>query len=258
MNCKELVDNIIFTVHKHGINVNNQMGHLLWIKERENGKKFSFAEHLRGLIYAQLSNQRPWYQVQTQLPFIDTIFYDYDTDKILQQDYHYFVREIRKIKCGNISIEKQMQSLPENILRLREIEQWHGDLDHFVQMYTPDRVAKLLSSDKKYKIKYVGFALALEYLRNVGINEIKPDVHIKRIISNRRLSLVDKEEPSEIEAINAIKLLSKESGYSVAEIDAYLWLYCATGYCNICGAEPQCCKCNIVSYCKAKNITTHS
>lgn len=250
MNYKELIENVICSIQEQGIVINEQMGHLVWIKERENGKKFSFSEHLRGLIYAQLSNQRPWFQIQNNLSLIDEIFYHYDADKILEQDYRYFVQKIREIKCGNISIEKQMQSLSDNILRLREIEQRYGELDNFVQMYSPYKVATLLSSDKKYKIKYVGFALALEYLRNVGIDEIKPDVHIRRIISKQRLALVDNDEPSEKDAINAIKFLSQESGFSVSEIDAYLWLYCATGYCNICSSTPKCSKCKIIKYCK--------
>lgn len=250
MNYKDLMKNVITTVQSHGIIIDEQLGHLAWIKERENGKKFGFSEHLRGLIYSQLSNQRPWHQVQEKLSLIDDIFFNYDVDKILNHDYRHFVKKIREIRCGNISIEKQMQSLSENIYRLKEIEKKHGSLDDFVLMSSPEEIATLLATNKEYKIKYMGFALALEYLRNVGINEIKPDIHIRRIVGNKRLSLVDKEEPNEKDAIKAIKKLSEESGLSVAEVDAYLWLYCATGYCNICGAVPQCTQCSIAEYCK--------
>ena len=42
-------------------------------------------------------------------------------------------------------------------------------------------------SEGKYKLKYVGKALAWEYLRNVGVDGAKPDTHLKRILGSNRL-----------------------------------------------------------------------
>ena len=41
----------------------------------------------------------------------------------------------------------------------------------------PDVIAKRLGNPGPYKLRHVGYTLALEYLRNVGIRAGKPDVH---------------------------------------------------------------------------------
>ena len=52
----------------------------------------------------------------------------------------------------------------------------------------PDVIAKRLGNPGPYKLRHVGYTLALEYLRNVGIRAGKPDVHVRRILSEKRLA----------------------------------------------------------------------
>ena len=77
------------------------------VLQRGRGKSFSFAEHLRALIYALLTNQRKWIEVVPKLSQIDRLFFQYDADKIKKHDGTYFEQGIRKLKCGNISIGRQ-------------------------------------------------------------------------------------------------------------------------------------------------------
>ncbi|MBS5825388.1 MAG: hypothetical protein KID00_16355 [Clostridium argentinense] len=201
------------------------------------------------MIYSLLTNQRPWYQVVPRLKEIDRLFFFYDYKEILSHNEQYFIKGIKEIKCGNISLNKQMSCLHENIHKLLKIQEEYKMLDNFVTSAPPIEIAIKLSKDPQYKIKCMGIALALEYLRNVGINEIKPDVHIKRILSAKRLGICSSEEPTEQEALDAVAFLSQETDYSVAEIDAYLWLFCAKGYLEICGANPKCMNCPVLREC---------
>ena len=96
------------------------------------------------------------------------------------------------------------------------------------------------------------FALVLEYLRNVGIDTAKPDVHIVRIL--KRLGLLNKSGNEEKQVINFLEKISLETGISVAKIDFLLWHYCSENFCNICSANPKCNECVIKEFCNKEEI----
>ena len=105
-------------------------------------------------------------------------------DKIKAENPEKFVNKIRQIKCGNRNINQQMKSLAQNIAIMEEIERDYGSMDDFVTSAPAYEIVKKISDNKsKYKINRVGEALAWEYLRNVGIDGMKPDVHLCRFFS---------------------------------------------------------------------------
>ena len=104
----------------------------------------------------------------------------------------------------------------------------------------------LASWGKRYKLKQIGFALALEYLRNVGLDVGKPDLHIRRILSIKRLGYSKYEEVKEKEAVKIIDDITRESENSPMYIDLILWSFCS----NICGETPKCDICKIRESCK--------
>lgn len=226
----------------------SSLEHIKDIKLRKNGKEFSFSEHLNGLVFSLLSNQRPWEPIERNTSKICDIFYNFDRDKMLKTEYTVFEEKIREIKCGNRAIKKQMESLNYNIRVLQQIESVYGSLDNFVTSDSPHKIAMELSSGSQYKLKQVGYALALEYLRNVGIDAVKPDTHIIRILGHERLGLSEK-VPTPNEAVEIVEEISKETGYSLSYIDAILWLFCAEGYGDICSNEPKCDICRLKMYC---------
>lgn len=165
------------------------------LRKRQDGYKFSFNDHIRALVYSLLSNQRKWNQIEEHLIEIDEIFYNYDKEKILETSYEYFEIKLRAISCGNRNIHNQMLSLHENIRTFEKIEKEYGSLDSFVLSDTINNIAiKLSTSNSGYKLKQIGFALALEYLRNVGLDVGKQDLHIRRILSIKRLGYSKYEE----------------------------------------------------------------
>ena len=158
------------------------------VTARKNGKTYGFPEHLQAVVYSLLSAQRPWAEVVKHLEEIDGIFFGYDAKKILEQTDTYFVDRIRDIKCGNRNIHDQMKYLPDNIATLSSIEKEYGSLDAFVISAPAHEIVKMLTNYKsKYKLRNMGEALCWEYLRNVGIDGAKPDVHLRRFLSSRVL-----------------------------------------------------------------------
>ncbi len=221
----------------------DSLTHLTWIEERANGKHFSASAHIRGLIYSLLSNNRPWKQIETNIEKIDEIFFEYDKDKLLATNADVFIDKLQAIKCGNRNIKNQMNSLHANIRKLERIEKEFGSLDNFVTSGSPLEIADLLANSIKYKLNTLGLALAMEYLRNVGIDATKPDTHIRRILGKNRLGYSSHEIAGEIESIEIINTISLQTGYSASKIDAILWLFCSDDNGMICTEKPHCNQC---------------
>lgn len=247
----ELVSILEETLSRNGINYQkfiDESGQVKASEERKNGKVFSFSEHLRGLIYSQLGNQRPWGPIADHVAAIDEIFFDFDPDQLQATPPDYFSKSLKEIRCGNRQVNKQMTVLSENINTLKRIVSSHGSLDAFIEKEDALVVATALSYPGPFKLKQIGFALALEYLKNVGIEAIKPDVHIMRILSGSRLGYF-KDNPEEVEAINEVLALAKEAQTNAIYLDNLLWLLGAQNYGNICKKEPRCNVCGFNEVC---------
>lgn len=221
---------------------------------RAQGKEFTLAEHLQGMIYSLLSAQTVWANIEKNFKNIDELFFGYDVNEIKSHDYQYFVNGLRQLGCGSRLTNAQMKALPENIAMIERIISEYGSMDNFVTSRPQREIVKLMStSGSKYKIKQFGSALTWEYLRNVGVDGAKPDVHMKRILGSGRLGISKNETATDDEVLDAIEELSKKTGLWMAQIDYLFWAYCATDKGEICTAHPDCSDCVIREYCnKAK------
>lgn len=223
------------------------------VNARKNGKCFSFEEHLRGFVYAQLSALVSWKKIKDNQTRLDEIFCNFNRLQLKEKSPEDLINEITAIKCHNpYTTKNQMKSLKVNIETFERIEQDFGSLEKFITHSTPSNIIKLLADSKStYKLKYAGIALVCEYLRNVGIDIIKPDVHIKRIAAADRLNLVNSKNDYKI--IDDFQELSERIGISQVKMDYLLWNYCSKGYGEICTATPKCEKCVIKEYCRRNN-----
>lgn len=219
------------------------------VEQRNNGKSFSFEEHLRGFIYAQLSVMVSWKKIKDNHQRLDEIFCNFDRLQLKEKSAEDLINEITAIKCHNpYTTKNQMQSLKANIETFEKIEQEYGSLENFITHRTPSNIIKLLAdSNSTYKLKYAGVALVCEYLRNVGMDIIKPDVHIKRIVSAERLNLVTAKNDYKI--LDEFQELAQKIEINQVKMDYLLWNYCSKGYGEICTATPKCDKCAIKNYC---------
>lgn len=248
---KELIRKMEATLNNIGYDLSNaiiELGQVSRSERRDRGESFSIDEHLKGLILAMLSNQRPWGPIVENMDKITEIFFGFQIEKIKQADKRSLSTQLKDIKCGNRSVDKQMESLDYNIRIFEQIEVVYGSLDQFVVNDTPDNIAWELGQGRKYKLKQMGYTLALEYLRNVGVKAIKPDLHIRRIIGDERLNFYSG-YPSEIETVKIMGMIAEESGVNLTYLDNLMWLYCAVDYANICGSDPKCNLCELQHSC---------
>lgn len=224
------------------------------VSARNNGKVFSFEEHLKGFIYAQLSALASWKNIKDNQAKLDELFCNFDCSELKEQSTDFLIEEIKKLKCYSpYTTKNQMHALKANIETFEKIEQDYGNLEKFITHTTPVNIIKLLAdSTSNYKLKYSGVALVCEYLRNVGIDVIKPDVHIKRILGAERLNIV--KSKSDYAIIAECKKLSDVIGISQVKMDYLLWNYCSKGYGEVCTAKPKCEMCAIRNFCKMNII----
>lgn len=217
---------------------------------RKNGKNYSLREHCKALILSKLSNRQKWYRVEERLDEIQKIFFDYNPEKILACEESFFIRWIKNIKCGTQVTDRDFGNLHQNIRKLMEIEKIYGSIDTFLLSEPANKIVeKISSAESPLKMKTIGPALAWEYLRNVGIDGAKPDVHLKRILSVKRLCLSNNEIISDDEFFDIMTEMKNSTNKLYMELDNYLWSYCAEGQAKICAADPDCDRCVIKKYC---------
>ncbi|MDP3385786.1 MAG: hypothetical protein Q8S24_01025 [Eubacteriales bacterium] len=223
------------------------------IKDRNEGKKYAKWEHIRALIYAMLTNQTKWHRIEPHFAEIDVLFFDYDPVILKSTSGEYFADKLFKLKCGNISTTSQMNALSYNFDILQSIEKEYGSLDLFV-LSSPahEIVQKLSKKSSKYKLKMLGEALAREYLRNVGIDGAKPDVHLCRFLSGSRMGNGNHTPATTREVYDSVLELSKATDLSMITIDNYIWSYCADGYGEVCTSTPRCSICETRQLCNYK------
>lgn len=225
------------------------------VKARNSGKVFSFEEHLKGFIYAQLSALVSWKKIKDNQSKIDELFCNFDRSELKEQTADFLIDEIKNLKCYSpYTTKTQMYSLKANIETFEKIEQDFGSLEKFITHTTPVNIIKSFAdSNSTYKLKYSGVALVCEYLRNVGIDIIKPDRHLVRILERLGVLFELGHNPADTykfaPVFRACKKLSDKTNLSQVKLDFLLWNYCATGYGEICTSNPKCEHCVIKDFC---------
>lgn len=221
-----------------------------WVRKRKEGRSFPFEAHLKAFIYALLTNQREWSGIAAKIEEINALFFQFDKEMVKRHDATYFMEGIFRLKCGNVATKRQMGSLHENIRKMEAIEKDYGSLDKFVTSADANTIVRLLSdSHSKYKLSGLGVALAWEYLRNVGVDGAKPDTHLRRFLSVDRVGTGSKKMATEEEVISQVDELAKITHKEKWLIDGLIWEYCNVEGASICGADPDCHRCVIRSYC---------
>lgn len=226
----------------------SSLGQVKAVNKRENGERFTIEDHLRALLLAMLSKQRPWKPIMENLDKIDEIFFYYDPIKLQDANPDELVSKIRAINCGNISIEAQMKSISNNINQLRKIENNYKSLDRFVTENSQKKVIKLIAGQNSdYKIEQIGPTLAMEYLKSIGISSMKPDVHITRICGPERLDIIPSKNPEK--QLIAFQKFAEEVNVSLTYLDNLFWIFGAKDFGEICSKKPKCDKCELKPYC---------
>lgn len=224
---------------------------LLPMKKRQEGYVFTKRDHMEALLLSILSANRPWIGIVEHLDDLKEIFHDYDPDFLRTASSDNLVRQITAVDCGNRRIVQQMQEIPYNIQILDRIEETCGSVDNPMQIASnPENTIDVLwvYSNPKSALKFKGVAVALaaQYMKNLGVDLVKPDVHLRRILERWGYTIG---LPDEYTTIAICQSIAKECSITQTEVGTILWQFCATGYIQCCDAKPKCGDCPIATEC---------
>lgn len=76
---------------------------------------------------------------------------------------------------------------------------------------------------KELKLCGIGKVTIFHFLKNIGINIFKPDIHVRRILTN--LGLIEKEKSSMKDIYYVMKDISEKMDIDVVELDTLLFSY---------------------------------
>ena len=233
------VKKIIETMDKNKYEWEKEISGIL--DKQQNQSNLTIKDHIEAMVFALLSKNRSE---------LNEIFNYYDAKYLKNEESDTLIKKIKNIKCGNRQIKKQMDNLKHNIEVLERIntDEQGGINNYYANTNKVDLVEELSSSEGKYKLKYMGKALVCEYLKSVGVDVIKPDIHVCRILG--RLCNENCKALNENEALMVCEEISKKLKCSNAEVDTILWQYCADGKFNYCTKDdPKCDKCKARDLC---------
>lgn len=236
---KELVN----TMNAQGYNWHKEIHDIEQAQEkRKNSVAFSLSDHIKAMVYAMLSSNRPWEGIARNSEKINEFFHDFDSSYLMAASPNDLIRQLTDIKCGNRQLKNQMLNLKDNINTLQRISSDYGTIDNYYNSTDIDALIKSLSvPGQKYKLKYMGTPLICEYLKGVGLDIIKPDVHVCRIIG--RLGYSKHNPATEQEAIDVCREIAREYDLSLAAVDTIFWQYGANDKFMLCGSTPACDSC---------------
>ena len=232
----------------------------LW-KERKNGRSFSANDHLKAMVLALLSSNRPWSAIQKNLASLDSIFLNYDTQQYGNNfDPAKTVADLKALKLGSLPLSNQMASLPYNAkVIMASASLQNGEIEKFVESAPPHViVSELGSGSGVYRLEQFGVSLAAEYLKNVGIPTFKPDRHILRLFDSGHMNLLSP-NATPLKALMTLNAMANDNKIDPVYADNVFWLFGS----KICTKlKPKCGTCHVGAQglCKAvpHNPTTAS
>ncbi|HEX5011124.1 MAG TPA: hypothetical protein VFY71_12060 [Planctomycetota bacterium] len=226
------------------------LGQVQASQRRASRELIPLTDHLRALILAMLAAHRPWRTIARRLGQLELVFGLYKPDELEQLAPQQLVVEVEALGCGNARLGRQMESIRPNLETMRRIERTFGCMDQFVECDSPDAVAQAFGrAGSSWKLREVGPALALEYLKFVGIQTAKPDARVRRICGPGRLGLLD--GPATDEQVAAkLQWCAEAAGVHPVAFENMLWLLGERDYGAICASEPRCEACELRRNCR--------
>ncbi|MBK9386618.1 MAG: hypothetical protein IPN34_17535 [Planctomycetes bacterium] len=220
---------------------------------REQGQLFPLRDHLRGMILAMLSANRPWKPIANNMARLAEIFGGFKPSFLENTPAESLEASVKAIGCGNRRVSFQMRAIQPNIATFRRLDSDAGTIDAFVADQPIETVVRELGAGR-YKLRELGPTLVLEYLKNVGIRANKPDVHVLRICGPSRLGILSA-DASPLTAFHEFRAFANAAGMHEVELDNQIWLLGAEEYASICGATPKCAACALRSVCRQNQAT---
>jgi len=182
---------------------------------------------------------------------IKKAFSNYDVNKVSQYSNEDLKRMTRNPRL--IRNKRKLEACIENAKIMKKISEKYNSFGKYLDENKNN--LKKLKEELLSRFRYLGNVLVLEYLKEIGIDAIKPDVHVVRVMY--RLGLINSERMS-TENINKVLAVANKiarlTGEKLSVIDAIFWMYGGGGDNHVKKAicsknSPLCNECPLTKYC---------
>jgi len=192
------------------------------------------------------------FKASTVNKYIDNIHKHFPSYLIVQNYNQDDIDQIMK-DSNIIKNERKMWACVNNAKKVDEIIRRYGSIQEYINYFEPSKNQASLAKFKKSietQFDFIGGITSYHFMTDIGLNVIKPDRVIMRLLT--RLGLVDSDKALD-QAIEIGRTMSKLSGYPIRYIDLILVLYGQLnqkGITSICTeSNPKCHLCGVKSYC---------
>lgn len=184
--------------------------------------------------------------VKNRWPALKKAFKDFDFKTIKDWDSEK-VKDLMKNRAI-IRNRRKIEAIIFNASRFNEIIEEFGNFNLYIESFNSQTD---LYHDIHNKFQHIGQITAFDFLKRIGLDFIKPDIHIRRLFF--RLGWLETFTETEKNFRDIIKIaeqISEETGRNLNYIDGVFWLFCS-GYGDImskgiCGSKPLCDECYVL------------
>lgn len=166
---------------------------------------------------------------------------NYDEEKITQLlNNQNIIRHAGKIRAT-----------VKNAKKVITIQRQYGSFSNYLVSF---RNSLILAQHLVEEFDFLGRETVWDFLKDIGFEAIKPDIHVRRILFRLGLTSSEKSSPETTkEVFEVAKKMAEATGERLGVIDAVLWFYGADRPKEIrkpiCGKEPLCSECSLTKYC---------
>jgi len=176
-------------------------------------------------------------------------FSNFDIDKVTNYSEEDIQRVIQDKKI--IKNERKIKACVKNAKEMQGIIKDFGSFQKYIESFDD---LKNLEKDLIKRFSFLGPATVYDFMKEIGFDFIKPDVHVRRIFYRLGLIEIDKDIPEIREKIQEIgKAIAGAVHEKLSVVDAIFWLYGSgnTKYVEkaICKRKPLCKECPLTELC---------
>lgn len=191
--------------------------------------------------------------VDAKWPFIKKAFDDFDIQKVAGYSQEKVAQLLNNPNI--IRHSRKVKAIVTNARKIIAFQEKHGSFANYLESIENPLV---LVQDPKKKLDFLGRETVWDFLKEIGYEAIKPDVHVRRILFRLGLISSEKSSPRMTEEVFEVaREISKATNKRLGVIDGLLWFYGANKPQEIrkaiCGKRPLCSECYLTKYCKHFN-----
>ena len=184
-------------------------------------------------------------------PAIRKEFKEYDVKKVVKFSDKDVDRIIKNKKM--FKHRKKIEACIHNAKEIVKLSEEYGGFSTFIFQYKGQ--VPILIEELVKRMKWMSYTNAYAFLRYVGVQVMKTDVNVRRVLS--RLGLIDSEliNQKTLKQIQEVgEAMAKAVGERVATIDYTIYMYGAgeRGFVkySVCGVAPICDECELKEFCR--------